>query len=147
MFSQYGELRPTSSWDRLAGLGHPNTFQQVSRLGFVTAATVLNGSQPNFARCLAVCWAGILHIHFWRLLPPNRILPCAKFTLHPSLALSYFWQHYCMALEQWASAKPCGIQRGMELWNFRSSSFATEGATYILRAAITLGIGPHSSFV
>jgi len=29
-------------------------FQRVSRLGFVTAPTSLNGGQPNFARCLAI---------------------------------------------------------------------------------------------
>jgi len=28
---------------------------------------------------------------FWGLLPPDRILPCAKFTLRPSLAFAY-WQ-------------------------------------------------------
>jgi len=55
--SQYGQLRPSSGWDRLAGLEHPSKFQQVSRLGFVTAATSFKGSQPNFARCLAACWA------------------------------------------------------------------------------------------
>jgi len=27
MSSQYGELRPTNGWDRLAGLGHPIIFQ------------------------------------------------------------------------------------------------------------------------
>jgi len=32
---QYGELRPTNGWDLLASLGHPSTFQPVSRLGFV----------------------------------------------------------------------------------------------------------------
>jgi len=30
-------LRPTSSWDLLASLGHPYKFQRVSRLGSVTA--------------------------------------------------------------------------------------------------------------
>ena len=71
----------------MAGLGHPSIFQRLSRLGFVTAATVLNGSQPNFARCLAVSCAATLHIYFWGLLPPDRILPVAKFTL--SLGFSY----------------------------------------------------------
>ena len=71
-------------------MGHPSKFQRVSRLGFVTAATSLNGSQPNFARCLAVSWASRLFIHFRRVLPRNGILPGAKFTLRPpSLALSY----------------------------------------------------------
>ena len=49
MSSQYGELRPTSSWDRFDYLGHPSEFQRVSRLGFVTAATSLTEDQPNFA--------------------------------------------------------------------------------------------------
>ena len=35
--SQYGELRPTSGWDRYRSLGHPYKFQRVSRLGSVTA--------------------------------------------------------------------------------------------------------------
>ena len=87
--SQHGELRPTNSWDLLASLGHPSKFQRVSHLGFVIAPTLLNGGQPNFALCLAISCTGILYIHFWELLPSNRILPSAKFTLHPSLALSY----------------------------------------------------------
>jgi len=45
-------------------LGHPSKFQRVSHLVFVTAATSLNGSQPNFARCFAVSWACTLYIHF-----------------------------------------------------------------------------------
>ena len=58
MLSQYGELRPTKVRDGLTGLGHLSKFQRGSRLGFVTAATSLNGSQPNFARRLAVSWPG-----------------------------------------------------------------------------------------
>jgi len=46
-------------------LEHPSKFQWVSRLGFVTAATSLTGGQQqNFARSLAVSWAGTLYIHF-----------------------------------------------------------------------------------
>jgi len=57
------------------------------------------GSQPNFAQCLAITWAGRLYIHFRRLLLRNGIMPGAKFTLRPpSLALSY-WQRYCTAFE------------------------------------------------
>jgi len=62
MCSQYGELWPTGGWDHFVSLGHPSKFQRVSRLGSVTAATSLNGSQPNFARCLAVSCAATLHI-------------------------------------------------------------------------------------
>jgi len=129
MSSQYGEHRPTSRWDPLASFGHPCKFQRFSRLDSVTAATSLIGGQPNFARCLAVTWAGRLCIHFRRLLPRNGILPRAKFTLRPpSLALSY-WQRYCTALEQWARDKLCGVEhRAPPIW-----------------ATIKLGNGPHST--
>jgi len=70
-FLQYGELRPTNGWDRFGSLGHPSKFQRVLHLGFITAPTSLSGSQPNFARCLAVSWAGTLYIHFQGLLPQN----------------------------------------------------------------------------
>jgi len=41
------------------GSGVWSKFQLVSLIGFVAAPTSLNGGQPNFARCLAVSWAGI----------------------------------------------------------------------------------------
>jgi len=82
-------IRPTSGWDPLESLGHPNKFQWFSHLSFVTVVTSFTGGQPNFARCWTVSCAGTLYIHFRGLLPHNRILPDAKFTLHSSLALSY----------------------------------------------------------
>jgi len=144
---QCGELRPTNGWDRLASLGHSSKFQWVSRLGFVTAPTSLNGGQPNFARCLAIFCADTLYIHFggsFLLTKFCQVQHNIHFASKSFVLL--FWQRYCTAIEQWASAKLCGMVQGMDLWNFRSSSFSTEDATYIPRAAITLGIGPHSSF-
>jgi len=81
--------KPTNGWDRFGSLGHPNKFQRISHLAFVSAATSLTGGQPNFAQCSAVSWAGTLCIHFQGLLPPHGILPGAKFTLRPSLKFSY----------------------------------------------------------
>jgi len=116
--SQYGELQPTDGWDRFVSLGHPSKFSQVSRIGVITAATSLSGGQPNFARCLAVSWAGTLYIHFRRFLPRKRILSAAKFTLRPSLALCYM-----AALLHGTQAvgvnQVCGVVQGMELRNFR----------------------------
>jgi len=89
MSSQYTELRPINGWDLMASLGHSSNCQRVSRLGFVTAPTSLNGRQPNFARRSAVSCAGTLYIHFRGLVPPTGILPAAKFTLRPNLAFSY----------------------------------------------------------
>jgi len=48
MSPQYGELRPTSSWDRFVTLGHPCKYQRVSRLGSITARHSSSGRQPNF---------------------------------------------------------------------------------------------------
>jgi len=102
MFSQYGELRPISGWDRFTTLGHPSKFQWVSGLGFVTAPTSLNGGQPHFARCLAVSWAGALYIYFREFLPPNGI----------------YLQRYCMSLE-YTGRQPnfAAFSRGRHLYS------------------------------
>jgi len=71
MSSQCGERRPTNRWDRLVSLRHSSTFQRVSRFGFVTAPTSLNGGQPNFERCLAVSWAT-----FWGSCPATEFCQC-----------------------------------------------------------------------
>jgi len=98
--NMFSALRPTGSWHRFVSLGHPSEFQRVSRLGFITGATSLNGSQPNFARCLAISWAGTLYIHFQGLLSRNEILQGTKFTLRPPKScILLYWQRYCMALE------------------------------------------------
>ena len=80
----------TSGRDRLAGLGHPSKFQRGSRLGFVTAATSLNGSPSNFARCLPVCWACILCIHFLELLPLTKFSCKIHFASKSCILL--YWQ-------------------------------------------------------
>ena len=71
-----------------------------------------------------------LYIRFRRLLPPNGILPGAKFILRPSLAFSYIGS--VTARHSSSGRQPnCGVQQRV------SPIFG--------RAAITLGIGPHSS--
>jgi len=125
MSPQHGELWPTNGWDPFQSLGHTIKFQRVSRLGFITAAMSLTGGQQNSARSLAISWAGTLYIHFWGLLPPNRILPAAKFTLRLSLVFSCIdsitARHLCS-----------GRQPNFVVWyneyNYRTS---TDGATYI----------------
>jgi len=139
MFSQYGERRPTSGCDHFGSLGHPSKFQRVSCLGFVTAPTSLNGSQPNFARCLAVSWAGTLYIHAWGLFPPNGILPAAKFTLHPSLRSPIL-----PALLH--GTRAVGVSQSLERGTTNGITELSQWAPPIFdRAAITLGIGTHSS--
>jgi len=136
-----GELLPTDGGDRLAGLGHPSKFQR--GLGFVTAVMSLNGSQQNFARCLAVCWAGI---HFRGFLPPNRILSGVKFTLRPSLVFSCFGS---VTARHWSRGRQPNFSAWYKEWNygtFASYHFQQRAPPIFGRAAITLGIGPHSSW-
>jgi len=80
--------------------------------------TSLNGSQPNFARCLADCWAGIIYILFGGSCPWQNFSRCKIHFRSKSCVLLY-WQRYCTALQQRASAKLCGVVQGMELRNFR----------------------------
>jgi len=112
MSPQYGELRPTSGWDRSGSLEHPSKFQQISRLGSITAATSLNGSQQNFARYLAVSWAGTLHTHFWGSCPLRNI------TLHPpSLALLYFGSITARHLSSWREPNFAALSTGRHLYS------------------------------
>ena len=108
-------------------MGHPSKFQRVSHLAFFTAATLLTGGQPNFARCLAVSWlvhyiyTGTLYIHFRRGSGSLTEFCPVRNSLYvqvlPSLILAALL--YCTVLEQRASAKLCGVVQGMELRNIR----------------------------
>ena len=50
MSPQYGELRPTSGWDRLTSLGYPCKFQLLSHLGSVTALLLVVGVSQTLRR-------------------------------------------------------------------------------------------------
>jgi len=104
-------------------------FQRVSRIGFVTAPTSLNGGQLNFARWLAVSWAGTLYVHFRGSCPERNFSRC-KIHFASKSCVFVYWQRYCTALEPWASAKLCGVQQ-------RVPPIFT-----VNRAGITLGNGP-----
>jgi len=97
------------------------------RMCLFLCALLLRFDQPNFARSFAVSWAVTLYVHFWELLPPNGILPGASISF-----ILLYWQRYCTALEQWASAILCGVQQ--------------RASPIFGRVAITLGISPHSSW-
>jgi len=63
---------------------------------------------------------------------PQRNFSRCKIHFASKSCIFLYWQRYCRALEQWVSAKLCGIQQ-------RSPLISS-------RVAITFGIGPHSSF-
>jgi len=71
MSSLYGELLPTSGWDRFGSLGHPCKFQRVSRLGSVTARRarhlVVGVSQTlrRWTECAIYVRQGDHHVGHW----------------------------------------------------------------------------------
>jgi len=71
----------------LASLGHPSKFPRVLHLRFVTALTSVNGEVNQALHDVLPFRAMLYYIDIFG--GPNRILPGATFTLHPSLAFSY----------------------------------------------------------
>ena len=63
----------------------------------------------------------LLHYSLYReLLPPDRILPGAKFTLRQSFAFSYMPTPSVTAWHSGSGRQPnCGVVQGMESSNFR----------------------------
>ena len=128
MSSQYGELRPTRGWDRFVSLfGAPSKFQQVSRFGFITAGTSLNGSQPCFAQGLTISWAGTLYIHFGGSCPITEFCQvqhslCVQVLRSPILAALML------------GTLVVGVSQTLRRW--------TEGTTYIRQGGHHVGHWP-----
>ena len=117
MSLQYGALWLTNVQDLLASLGHPSKFQQLSRLGFVTAPTSLNKGQPNFAQCLAVSCTVYYICIFGGSCPLTELCQlknslCAQLLRSPKLAPLL---HSTRTL---SSAKVYSVVQRMELRNF-----------------------------
>ena len=73
------------------------------------------------------------------LAPSRNFARCNIHCTSKSCVLLY-WQRYCTAVQQRASAKVCGVVQGMELRNFRRGRHL-----YSARRPSRLGIDPHCS--
>jgi len=135
--------RHPASEARVASLGHLSKFQRFSRVGFVTAPTSLNGGQPKFARCLVVSWAGILYT-------------CISGARRGSCPLTEFCQVQnslyvqvlrSLILEALLHGTPAaGVSQTLRPCARNGITEHSQRAPPIFGwAAITLGIGPHSS--
>ena len=80
--------------------------------------------------------AGALYIHFWGLLPPDEILPGAKFTLRPSLAFSYIGS---VTARHFSSGHQPNFVAWYKEWNY--GTFA-ESTTYIRQGGHHIGHWP-----
>jgi len=102
----------------------------------VLASLLHRRRSPEANQTLHDVWSSLGLVHYIYIggggsCPVREFCRLKIYFASKSCALLY-WQRYCTALEQWASAKLCGVeQRAPPIFG---------------RAAITLGIGPHSSF-
>jgi len=120
--------------------GTPANFKRVSRLGSVTAATSLSGGQPNFARCLAVSCASCYTIYI-----SGGSCPLTEFCpVQNSLYVQVLRSLVLPALLHGTSAS--GVSQTLRRGTRNGITELPYRAPPIFgRAAITLGIGPHSS--
>ena len=135
MSSQYGELQPISGWDRFGSLGHPQQISIgfTSWLHYCTDVTQWRSTKlcTMFGRRLG--WYTI-YTFLGAFAPWRNFATCIHFAAKSCVLL--YWKYYWMALEQWASAKLCGVVRGMELGTL------AEGATYIRQGGHHVGHRP-----
>ena len=123
MSSQYGELRPTNGWDQFGSWGHPNKFQRLSHLAVRRRyySDVAHRRPPKlctmFGRFLD--WCTMHYVYISRAVAPRRNFGRCKVHFASKSCVLLYWQRYCTALKQGASAKLCGVVQGMELRNFR----------------------------
>jgi len=120
MTSQCGELWPTNG-----EFGAPSKLGFASWLCYCTDVAQRRSTKlcTTFGHLLV--WY-IIYTFSGALCPP----PITEFCqVENSLCVQVLhWQRCCTALEQWLSAKLCGMVQGMELRNFWSSSFSLLGA-------------------
>jgi len=91
--------------------------------GFRVLASLLQRRPlPEANQTLHDVWPspGLLHYVyiFGGSCPWGNFARCKMHVTSKSCVLLY-WQHYCTALDQWASAKLCGVVQRIEVRNFR----------------------------
>ena len=114
--------------------GTPANFNGFRVLALLLPLTV----HQNFARCLAVSCAGTLYIHFRVLLPLGE--SCQVQTSHCAQVLrSSILLH---------DTRPVGVSQTLRRGTKNGITELSQTAPFIFGwAAITLGIGPHCSYI
>jgi len=117
-------------------LGTPANFN-----GFCVLPSLLQRRRsPEANQTLHDVWASpeLLHIVyiFGALCHLTEFCQVQHIQFASKSCVLLYWQRYCTALQQRASAKRCGVVQGMELRNF------CRGATYILLGGHDVGHRP-----
>jgi len=110
MSSQYGELQPTSGWDRFGCLGTPANFNW-----FCVLASLLQRRHSTEAnQTLHDVWPSPGLVHYIYIF---GILSGAKFTLPPSLALSYIGSVIARHSSSGCESNFAALSRGRHLYS------------------------------
>jgi len=134
----FGPLAAEIDWRVWGTPANFNGFRVLASLLHRLRSTEVNQTLHDVWPSPALVYYGPICI-FPGLLPPNGILPGAKFTLRPSLAFSNIGS--VTARHSSSGCQP-KFAAWYKEWNY--GTFA-EGAPIFRWAAITLGICPHSS--
>jgi len=87
----------------------------------VLASLLQRCRSPEANQTLHDVWPcpGLLrYIYISGVLAPERNFAACKIHFGPKSCVLLYWERYCTALKQWASAKLCGMVQGTELSNF-----------------------------
>jgi len=142
MSAQYGELRPTNGWDPFTSLGNPANFN-----GFYVLPSFLQRCRsPEANQTLHDVWPSPVLVHyiyiFLGLLPPDGILPVLP--VQNSLYVHVLRSPILAALLHGTPVVGVSqtLRRGTRN---RITELSPRAPPIFGLAAITLGIGPHSS--
>jgi len=97
-------------------LGTPSSFN-----GFRVLASLLQRCRSTEVnQTLRDVWPSPGRVYYFRGLLSPLTEFCTRYKIHftSKSCVRLYWQRYCAALQQRASAKLCGIVPGMELRNF-----------------------------
>jgi len=114
--------------------------------GFRVLASLLHRRRSTeVSQTLHDVWPspGLIHyVYIWRLLPLIEFFPRAKFTLRPILAL-----YYISSVTAHHSTRTVGVRKTLRHGTRNAVKELSQRVPPIFgRAAITLGIGAHSSY-
>jgi len=95
MSSQYGELRPTSDWDRFVSLGTPGNFNGFHVLAALLHGTLVVGVSQTLRRWTegtTYIWQGGHHVGHWPtfLVPHQLLLMRLTRACHPTVLINRF---------------------------------------------------------
>jgi len=132
MSSQHGERRPTNGWDRLVGLGHSSKFQrnEVST-GF---ALLHRRHSTEVNQTLHNVWPSVGPVHYIHIFGGSCPLT-ESCKVQNSLCVQVLRSAMLAALLH--DTRVVGV----------SQTLQQRAPPIFGRAAITLGIGPHSSLL